>query len=153
MLPTPQANLSTKGGADEPGCAQVTAAISSAGRCDLTVAPPPGAELGPDDRGIDWAQYATAIHRWEHVTRRLAPYPTEPGKRTDRVLAPRLVEWMMGYPAGHVTSLDLSRSAQLRLLGNGVLALQAQAALRVLFSELDTYLSETSAVMSVRITM
>jgi len=52
------------------------------------------------------------------------------------VLSPRFVEWLMGLPAGHVTGVpDLSRAAQLRLLGNGVLPHQAVAALRIL---LDT---------------
>jgi DNA (cytosine-5)-methyltransferase 1 len=37
----------------------------------------------------------------------------------------------MGLPVGHVTAVpDLSRNAQLRILGNGVVPQQAAAALR-----------------------
>jgi len=39
----------------------------------------------------------------------------------------------MGLPAGHVTSVaGLPRSAQLKALGNGVVPLQAAAAIRLL---------------------
>ncbi|MET9051468.1 hypothetical protein ABZW50_09970 [Streptomyces bacillaris] len=48
-------------------------------------------------------------------------------------LSPAFVEWLMGLPAGHVTDVPgLSRSAQLKALGNGVVPLQATAALRFL---------------------
>jgi hypothetical protein len=43
------------------------------------------------------------------------------------------VEWLMGLPAGHVTAVpDLSRNAQLKALGNGVVPQQAALALRIL---------------------
>ncbi|MDI5973709.1 hypothetical protein POF50_030960 [Streptomyces sp. SL13] len=43
------------------------------------------------------------------------------------------MEWMMGFGDGWVTRIDgLSRAAQLRLLGNSVVALQAAHALDVL---------------------
>jgi len=39
----------------------------------------------------------------------------------------------MGLPAGHVTAVpDLTRTAQLKALGNGVVPQQAAAALRLL---------------------
>ncbi|MFF1376772.1 hypothetical protein [Streptomyces sp. NPDC058308] len=48
-------------------------------------------------------------------------------------LSPAFVEWLMGLPAGHVTDVPgLSRSAQLKALGNGVVPHQALAALRFL---------------------
>ncbi|MEU5901427.1 hypothetical protein [Streptomyces venezuelae] len=48
-------------------------------------------------------------------------------------LSPVFVEWLMGLPAGHVTDVpSLSRSAQLKALGNGVVPHQAVAALRFL---------------------
>ncbi|MGH8570993.1 MAG: hypothetical protein ACREX8_00250 [Gammaproteobacteria bacterium] len=44
-------------------------------------------------------------------------------------LSPRFVEWMMGLPPGHVTGVaGISRNDQLRLLGNGVVPQQAEAA-------------------------
>jgi DNA (cytosine-5)-methyltransferase 1 len=48
-------------------------------------------------------------------------------------LSPAFVEWMQGLPAGHVTDVpDLSRNAQLKALGNGVVPQQAALALRIL---------------------
>lgn len=73
-----------------------------------------------------WLEYAPAIHRWEEVTGREAPPPTETGQRGGDVLSPRFVEWMMGLPAGHVTDTPgLSRSQALKALGNGVVPQQA----------------------------
>ncbi|MEU3198477.1 hypothetical protein [Streptomyces sp. NPDC006996] len=45
------------------------------------------------------------------------------------------VEWLMGLPTGHVTDVPgLSRTAQLKALGNGVVPQQAAAALRYLLN-------------------
>ncbi|MFA7763061.1 hypothetical protein [Streptomyces sp. NRRL S-448] len=50
-------------------------------------------------------------------------------------LNPPLVEWLMGLPEGHVTAVrGLSRNAQLKALGNGVVPQQATAALHTLMS-------------------
>lgn len=77
-----------------------------------------------------WLEYAPAIHRWEEVTGREAPPPTETGQRGGDVLSPRFVEWMMGLPAGHVTDTPgLSRSQGLKALGNGVVPQQAAHAI------------------------
>jgi DNA (cytosine-5)-methyltransferase 1 len=84
------------------------------------------------DSDADWGVYTPAIRRWEHVTGRPAPRPTEPGRTGER-LAPVFVEWLMGLPAGHVTDVPgLSRNAQLKALGNGVVPQQAIAALQIL---------------------
>lgn len=73
-----------------------------------------------------WLEYAPAIRRWEEVTGREAPPPTETGQRGGDVLSPRFVEWMMGLPTGHVTDTPgLSRSQALKALGNGVVPQQA----------------------------
>lgn len=54
--------------------------------------------------------------------------PRIPGKRNPQ-LNPAFVEWLMGLPEGHVTDVpDLTRNKQLRILGNGVVPLQAAAA-------------------------
>ena len=80
----------------------------------------------------DYGVYAEAIARWERVTGRRTPSPTEPAARDGG--RPRLsavfVEWMMGLPEGWVTApeIGLSRSAALRALGNGVVPQQASAA-------------------------
>lgn len=85
----------------------------------------------PDRRRLSWGQYAAAIHRWEDVSGRIAPAPTETGPKGGQRLAPRFVEWMMGLPAGWVTDVpDLNRNAQLKALGNGVVPQQAYEALR-----------------------
>ena len=80
----------------------------------------------------DYGTYAPAIARWEKVTGRAAPPPTNPPRRAGGKpqLSARFVEWMMGLPDGHVTGpdLDISRERQLRMLGNGVVPQQAALA-------------------------
>lgn len=84
-----------------------------------------------------WGTYLPAIRRWEHVTQRAAPRPTVNGTRR---LSAEFVEWMMG-PAGWVTETDgLSRAAQLHLLGNAVVPLQAAHALDLLLSSDSSFL-------------
>ncbi|MGW8504904.1 DNA cytosine methyltransferase [Streptomyces sp. CLCI03] len=79
----------------------------------------------------DWGHYGPAVQRWEAILGRPAPRPTDPLGR----LNPPLVEWLMGLPAGHVTDVrGLSRTAQLKALGNGVVPQQADAALHALVS-------------------
>jgi DNA (cytosine-5)-methyltransferase 1 len=53
-----------------------------------------------------------------------APNPLELGK-----LNPKFVEYIMGLPIGWVTDLEISRSQQLKLLGNGVVPQQAYYAI------------------------
>lgn len=84
----------------------------------------------------DYGDYAPAIARWEQVTGRAAPPPTNPPRREGGKpqLSAKFVEWMMGLPDGHVTGpdLNLSRERQLRLLGNGVVPQQAALAVHTL---------------------
>lgn len=82
-----------------------------------------------------WGPYEPAIRRWESIIDRPAPAPVRmDGKGGKARLNPELPEWMMGWPAGWVTDpeIGLSRSEQLKAVGNGVCTLQAVAALRVL---------------------
>ncbi len=76
---------------------------------------------------FNWRQYETAIRRWETVINRQAPIPVD-----EKGVNPLFVEWLMGLPEGHVTALGLSRSAQLKMLGNGVVPQQAHLALEIL---------------------
>lgn len=85
------------------------------------------------DSGTEWGAYEPAIRRWEHVTGRPAPRPTELGRTAER-LSPKFVEWLMGLPAGWVTDIDIPRNAQLKALGNGVVPQQAEAAFRSLLA-------------------
>jgi len=82
-----------------------------------------------------WGQYEPAIRRWEHVLGRCAPAPTELGRTGNPRLSPRFVEFLMGLPEGHITDVPgLTRNEQLKALGNGVVAQQAAAALRMLLN-------------------
>ena len=57
-----------------------------------------------------------------------------PGKTGER-LSPAFVEWMMGLPEGWVAGVPgLTRNAQLKALGNGVVPQQAELALRMLLA-------------------
>ncbi|MFC4335198.1 DNA cytosine methyltransferase [Salininema proteolyticum] len=74
-------------------------------------------------------RFRSALERWEKVIGRPAPYPVDHDGERDR-LSLDMIEWMMGLPRGHVTAVpDLSRTAQIALLGNGVVPQQAHLAL------------------------
>ena len=55
-----------------------------------------------------------------------------PNPLAEDKLNPKFVEYMMGLPIGWVTDLDISRSQQLKLLGNGVVPQQAYYAIDML---------------------
>ena len=82
--------------------------------------------------GQDWGRYSEAIERWENTQHRNAPLPTEPNRNNRPRLNARFSEWMMGWPDGWVTNpeIGLSRAAQLRIIGNGVVPQQAELAIR-----------------------
>jgi hypothetical protein len=96
---------------------------------------------GPQDDGAregvpGWGPYAPAVERWEQVLGRAAPSPTEPGKNGLR-LSPRFVEWMQGLDSGWVTDVPgLSRSQQLKALGNGCVPHQVALALELLLGDI-----------------
>ncbi|MGW3228636.1 hypothetical protein [Kitasatospora sp. NPDC001095] len=78
--------------------------------------------------GERWGEYASAISQWERMTRP-APDPVDSRGR----LSPAFVEWVMGLENGWVTQItELSRSAQLTALGNGVVPQQAALATELL---------------------
>jgi DNA (cytosine-5)-methyltransferase 1 len=79
-----------------------------------------------------WGRYLPAIRRWEAITSRSAPHPTEAGTKGQARLSAAFSEWLMGLPRGFVTDLGLPYSAEHRVLGNGVVPQQAAAALRQL---------------------
>ena len=82
-----------------------------------------------DTTPTDFGQYQPAIDRWASVLERDAPDPTEPNRNGATRLSPRFVEWLMGLPAGWVTDIDIPRTQQLKVLGNGVVPQQARAAI------------------------
>lgn len=88
----------------------------------------------------NWGPYRPAIERWEAVTGRTAPRPTEPtGRDGAERLSARLTEWMMGWPDGWVTdpAIGLTRNEQLKACGNGVVPQQAILALQVFMNRLE----------------
>jgi DNA (cytosine-5)-methyltransferase 1 len=80
-----------------------------------------------------WGKYEPAIRRWESLTRP-APAPTEPNTNGNPRLAAEVSSWLMGWPSGWVTdpAIGISRNDQLRIVGNGVVPQQAEAAIRYL---------------------
>ncbi|MFJ6566727.1 DNA cytosine methyltransferase [Streptomyces sp. NPDC091292] len=117
LLPTPKASDGPHGGPNQR---------DTSGRYYL-----PGQAVRLDARWVasDGTDYGPAIHRWEHITGRPAPCPTEPGTRGNRRLSPAFVEWLMGLPASWVTAVPgIPRKEQLKILGNGVVPQQAHHA-------------------------
>ena len=74
---------------------------------------------GFDQDFIEYAIYNQAI-----------PAALDQGK-----LNPVFVEYMMGLPKGWVTDVGLSRTQQLKILGNGVVPQQAYYALQLLLGQ------------------
>ena len=87
---------------------------------------PRGGET-PTDYNL-WGEYAGAICRWELISDTDAPLP----RNSKGLLDPPFVEWMCGFPPGHVTSIISNRREALRLLGNSVCPPQAALALQLL---------------------
>lgn len=152
LLPTPRATDGTNGGPNQRGSSgdlMLTSAVmlmptptASQGRNATAnrTAPKPTTwteswTLNDVAYADKFGQYAPAIRLWEQVIGRPAPDPTEIGSKGQRRLAARFVEWMMGLPDGWVTAVPgLKRNDQLRILGNGVVWLQAAYALRILLA-------------------
>jgi DNA (cytosine-5)-methyltransferase 1 len=84
---------------------------------------------------IDWGPYEAAIRRWETVMGRPAPYPVQTGRHGRPVLSSRFVEFLMGLDEGFISSLDIPRTTQLRILGNGVVPHQAAYAVTQLLAD------------------
>ncbi|MCT2042630.1 hypothetical protein M3D15_04680 [Pseudoclavibacter alba] len=82
----------------------------------------------------DFGEYAPAVERWAAVIGRPAPAPTEVGEKGGKRLSAPFVEWLMGLPEGHVTSpeIGLTRTQELKALGNGVVPQQAAEAVKQL---------------------
>lgn len=122
LLPTPQVADATGGHRNRSGARSAELLL------------PGVAELYGRQEVVDWGPYARAVLRWAQVTSTLPPRPVEPGK-TGMRLSPQFVEWMQGLPAGWVTGVPgLSRNAQLKALGNGVVPQQAMLAFLIMMS-------------------
>ena len=92
---------------------------------------PPDADSPADDPRL--AEYRERLRLWERVTGFPMPDPEEDASSAGRRLSARFGEWMMGLTPGWVTGVPgLSRTAQIRILGNGVVPLQGRTAIRTL---------------------
>lgn len=119
LLPTPEAKNAHAG----PDYARMNRQGSGGHDLDLVTA------IAYDDLDSSrWGKYEAAVRRWESLTRP-APSPTEPNTKGNPRLHPAFSEWMMGWPAGWVTDIDISRNDQLRIIGNGVVPQCAASAL------------------------
>lgn len=85
----------------------------------------------------DFGQYETVIRRWERVLGVPVPPPTDLNRNGRPRLNAAFAEWMMGLPSGWITDLGLPRSAELKILGNGVVPAQAYAAISSLLPRLE----------------
>jgi len=108
LLPTPRATDGVNGGPGQRGS-----------RGDLA--------MGSAVQDEHWGKFTEAVKLWEKIIGRPAPEPTVEAPRGGRRLNPALSEWMMGYPEGYLTK-DATRNEALRMAGNGVVVIQAQAA-------------------------
>jgi hypothetical protein len=83
-----------------------------------------------------WAEYESAIRRWEGVLGHSAAPPAEPGAIWPARLSATFGEWMMST-SGLMTGVPgLPRTAVLRIIGNGVVLDQATATAMPLLAEI-----------------
>ena len=76
-----------------------------------------------------WGEYGPAVQRWEEIVG-VAPAPTEVGPNGEDRVSPEFTEWMMGIPAGHITSVPgLTYQQMTKIIGNGVVPQQGAAAI------------------------
>lgn len=128
LLPTPDTGTSPNGHGrrgGRPGNGHQSGQDLDAAARTLTG---PGSSATP----TVWGEYEPAIRRWEHVLGQPAPPPAEPGPGGRPRLAAEFAEWMMGIPKLVTGIPGLPRTAQLRIIGNGVVPHQAAAALWLL---------------------
>ena len=77
--------------------------------------------------------YGARLRLWESTTGHAMPEPEEDSPKGGRRLSPRFGEGMMGLPRGWVTGIrSISRTSQIRILGNGVVPQQGRLAIHTL---------------------
>lgn len=87
--------------------------------------------------GEGFGDYTEAVHRHADTFSLEIPAPLEDRPEGGRRLSAGFVEFLMTLPPGWVTDpgLGLSRSAQIKALGNGVVPAQAARALQVMVAD------------------
>jgi len=93
-----------------------------------------GRKLGKRPQRNTWESQFIVSELVEAIQLREVPPPLDKGK-----LNAKFVEYMMGLPDGWVTDVGLSRSQQLKILGNGVVPQQAELALKLLWASYEQY--------------
>ena len=89
----------------------------------------------PDSPALDprLGDYGERMRMWESITGHRMPEPEEDSPRGGRRLSAQFGEWMMGLPPGWVTGVrSVPRSAQIKILGNGVVPQQGRFAVHTL---------------------
>ena len=143
LLPTPRASDGPKGG---PGMKNSRGVPDALPGVVTQLLPTPTVQDGANNGGPaqlrrntvplnavqDFGPYAAAVARWEQILGRPAPSPTEPGQDDRARLSPAFTEWMMGWPEGWITGVDVPRTQQLKQCGNGVVPHQAYLALELM---------------------
>lgn len=158
LLPTPRTSDSNGAGAHGSGGPDLRSAVAllptstvndSRGGRNATSARKEGSQHHDGWTLCDVAyadtfdRYAAAVERWAVLLGVEPPAPTFLSplrKKLERgpQLNPAFVEWMMGYPAGWITDLDLTRTAQLKALGNAQQPQVAYQAWRLLTGRLES---------------
>ncbi|MGH3921332.1 MAG: DNA cytosine methyltransferase [Pseudonocardiaceae bacterium] len=138
LLPTPKSSDGTHGGPNQRGSSGDLPLPSMVLRLSPTQKSPAGrGGPAPAEPPVQWGRFEPAIRRWERILGRPSPPPAIAGKRGARRLSHFFVEWMMGLNEGHVTAVpDVPRNDALRILGNGVVPMQAAMAVSHLLSRL-----------------
>jgi len=83
-------------------------------------------------RGKDRSILPGTIMSWRTKDGNKTPEKKHQNQPHDKGIEPAFVEWMMGLPEGWVTGHGLGRTAELKMLGNGVVPMQGELALRLL---------------------
>jgi hypothetical protein len=144
LLPTPDTGTSPNGHGrrgGRPGNGHhsghdLGAAVRVLAQAGAVPLPDPGQVTRPGRAGgheIAWGPYETAVRRHERMLGCPAPPPAETGPRCQPRLTAAFTEWLMGISLGWVTGVaGIPRTAQLHILGNGVVPQQAARALELL---------------------
>ncbi len=142
LLPTPDTGTSPRGHGrrgGRPGNGHQSGKDLDAAARTLTT---PGPATVASRNAVAWGDYEPAIRRWEQILGHPAPPPAEPGHGGRTRLSAAFAEWLMGIP-GWVTGVTgPPRTAQLRLIGNGVVPQQGAMALRMLIGIAAAFPSE-----------
>ena len=94
---------------------------------------PPNSDSTSHDPRL--GEYGARLRLWESVTGIPMPEPEEDSPRGGRRLSAKFGEWMMDLPRGRVTGIrTIPRTAQFRILGNGVVPRQGRCAIHGLTS-------------------